>query len=86
LHIHGPFEEKGDQDEEIEGRVDLETAPDEESARGETTGIPYFVEYESRNQETTEHEEEIHTKPAEFSQDAARRMVPEKHQQHGDTA
>jgi hypothetical protein len=74
-----------DKKESVERRVDLKRAPNKESLETDRMASLVLAEKQARNQETAQHEKQIHTRPSGACEEARFSRMMEKDGDDGHT-
>jgi hypothetical protein len=76
---HDLRSDAGNEKEDVESRVNLQPAPDEESSETNNTAFLVLAEEQTGNQKTTEDKEEIHARPSRTRKERPNARVMEEH-------
>jgi hypothetical protein len=76
---HEQLNDAGKEKEDVESRINLQPAPDEESLQTNNMAFLVLAEEQTGNQKTAEDEEEIHAGPSDTSKERPNARVMEEH-------
>src|SRR5882762_2805840 len=71
--------------EEVESRIDFQATADEKTPKADRAPRFVFAKKQSRNEETTQYEKQVHTHPSNVAEKRPDVSVKDHHRKHSDT-